>query len=83
MGFRFIKRIKILPGVYINLGKKNMSVSIGPRGAKFTAGTAGKKVTVGIPKTGLYYTNKLDSNQKKELLFPINLKINQNPAIIN
>ena len=65
MGFRFIKRIKILPGFYINLGKKNMSVSIGPRGAKFTAGTAGKKVTVGIPKTGLYYTNKLDSNKKR------------------
>lgn len=60
MGFRFTKRIKIIPGVSINLGKKNVSVSVGPRGAKFTAGTAGTRTTLGIPGTGIYYSQKLN-----------------------
>ena len=37
MGFRFSKRIKILPGVSINLSKSGVSASVGPRGAKSTS----------------------------------------------
>jgi len=33
MGFNFRKRLKIAPGVYVNLGKKGASLSVGPRGA--------------------------------------------------
>jgi tetratricopeptide (TPR) repeat protein len=56
MGFRFFKRLSILPGVQLNLSKSGGSVSVGPRGAKLTVGTSGGRVTFGIPGTGLSYT---------------------------
>ncbi|MFA6810365.1 MAG: DUF4236 domain-containing protein, partial [Desulfoplanes sp.] len=56
MGFRFWRRIKIAPGVTLNLSKSGGSLSFGPRGAKFTVGSRGKRATVGIPGTGLFYT---------------------------
>ncbi len=55
MGFRFFRRIRIAPGVYVNLGKKGASVSVGPRGAKMTFGSRGVKSSVGIPGTGIRY----------------------------
>lgn len=56
MGFRFFKRMNILPGVTLNLSKGGGSVSIGPQGAKLTFGTSGARTTFGIPGTGLFYT---------------------------
>jgi len=56
MGFRFFRRIKIAPGVTLNLSKSGLSASFGPRGAKFTIGPRGTRQTVGLPGTGLYYT---------------------------
>lgn len=66
MGLRFHKRIKLLPGISLNLGKKSASISVGGRGAKLTVGTKGKHLTFGIPGSGLYYTTKLDKKQKKQ-----------------
>ena len=56
MGIRFQKRVKILPGVTLNLGKSGGSVSFGGRGAKITVGPKGTRKTVGIPGTGISYT---------------------------
>ncbi len=55
MGFRFQRRIKILPGISINLGKRGASVSVGPRGARTTIGPRGVKNSFGIPGTGIRY----------------------------
>ena len=55
MGFRFFRRIRIAPGVSLNLGKRGASVSVGPRGAKVTFGSRGVKSSVGIPGTGIRY----------------------------
>ena len=55
MGFRFQRRIKILPGVSINIGKRGTSVSVGPRGARTTIGSRGVKHSFGIPGTGIRY----------------------------
>lgn len=55
MGFRFQKRIRILPGVSINLGKRGTSVSIGPRGLKTTISSRGVKHSIGLPGTGIRY----------------------------
>jgi hypothetical protein len=61
MGFIFRKRIKIAPGITINLSKSGVSTSIGPRGAKLTVGgSRGPRATVGIPGTGLSYSERLD-----------------------
>ncbi len=63
MGFRFWRRVKIAPGVTLNLSKSGGSLSIGPRGAKITVGPRGRRATVGIPGTGLFYTTKLDKGR--------------------
>src|SRR5262249_49937697 len=54
--FRFRRSIKILPGVRWNIGKKSTSVSFGGRGLTYTLGTKGSRTTVGIPGTGISYT---------------------------
>lgn len=56
MSFRFWRRIRIGPGVSVNLSKSGASLSFGPRGAKVTVGPRGSRATIGIPGTGLFYT---------------------------
>lgn len=60
MGFRFQKRITILPGIRINLSKSGASLSAGPRGASVNIGKRGLYGTVGIPGSGLSYRERLD-----------------------
>lgn len=62
MGFRFSRRIRILPGVSVNLSKSGPSVSVGPRGAKHTIGSKGSRTTVGIPGTGISHTTTSSNN---------------------
>lgn len=59
MGFRFWRRMRILPGVSVNLSKSGASLSFGTRGARFTFGPRGPRVTFGVPGTGLFYTATL------------------------
>ena len=62
--FRFRRSVKIFPGVRWNFGKNNFSLSIGGRGAHYTFGTAGRRTTVGIPGTGLSYTEIHSSHRR-------------------
>lgn len=70
MGFRFWRRIKIAPGLTLNLSKSGGSLSFGPRGAKFTVGSRGKRATMGIPGTGLFYTSTLPSDKSSDRKSP-------------
>ena len=55
-GLRFQKRIRILPGVYINLSKSGVSTTLGGHGASVNVGTSGRRMfTLNIPGTGLSY----------------------------
>jgi len=65
MSFRFWRRVRIAPGVTLNLSKSGGSLSFGVRGAHFTVGPHGKRVTAGIPGTGLFYTNALSNSSKR------------------
>jgi len=65
MSFRFWRRIRIAPGVTLNLSKSGGSLSFGVRGAHFTVGPHGKRVTAGIPGTGLFYTNALSGSKHR------------------
>ena len=56
MGLRLFRRIKIAPGISINLSKSGISASAGVRGARVTLGPRGVRRTVGIPGTGISYT---------------------------
>ena len=63
--FRFRRSIKLFPGVRWNLGKKSSSLSIGGRGAHYTVGgPRGSRTTVGIPGTGLSYTETTGSSSR-------------------
>ena len=71
MGFRFQRRIKILPGVTINLSKSGVSASLGVRGAHVTLGNGKTRTTVGIPGTGLSYTEVHKQNDHENAEEPV------------
>lgn len=56
MGFRFQKRLRILPGITLNLSKSGVSASVGVRGARITRGHGKTRVTVGVPGSGISHT---------------------------
>lgn len=63
MGIRFRKKIKIAPGVNINLNSKSVSVTTGVKGAHHTVSSNGSRTTsVGIPGTGLSYAKTTRSS---------------------
>lgn len=63
MGFRFFRRVRILPGVTLNLSKRGMSTSVGVRGAHVTVGHGKVRETAGIPGSGMFYTTTQDAHE--------------------
>lgn len=59
MSSRFSKRITILPGLRLNIGKRGISTTIGPHGFSLGIGKKGIYSNVGITGTGLSYRTKL------------------------
>lgn len=58
MGLRFRKSVTLCKGVKLNFGKTGMSVSVGGKGYHKTINTKGQVTTsVGIPGSGIYYTD--------------------------
>ena len=66
MGFRFQRRIKLAPGVRLNLSKSGLGLSAGPRGASVSVGPSGTHAHLGIPGTGLSYRSKLDKRLRSQ-----------------
>lgn len=56
---RYRKRIKIVPGLNINLSKRGVSATLGPRGANVNVGRSGVYLNTGLPGTGLYNRRKI------------------------
>ena len=59
MGFRFSRRIGILPGLKLNLSGSGVSLSAGVRGAHLNFGSRGAYASMGIPGTGLSYRQRI------------------------
>jgi hypothetical protein len=59
MGLRFTRRVSLIPGLRLNLSKSGASLSIGHRGAWYTVGPKGRRATLGLPGTGLYWTERV------------------------
>lgn len=55
---RFWRRVRVAPGVTVNLSKGGLSTSVGPKGAKTTVGRNGLRQTLGIPGSGLSMTRQ-------------------------
>lgn len=69
MGFRYRKSFKIGKGSRFNVNKKSVGVSFGVKGARVSLNSRGRKTTtVGIPGSGLYYTDTSQIGSKKRKL---------------
>lgn len=53
--FRIWRRVRIAPGITLNIGKRGISTSFGVRGAHVMVGRK-PRATVGIPGTGVFYS---------------------------
>jgi hypothetical protein len=70
MGFRYNRRIKIAPGIHLNLGKKGHSWSFGKRGlGSLNYNPKTKKVTrtVDTGIKGLYYQDRVSAKKKTQV----------------
>ena len=54
MAWKYRKRIKIAPGVTINVSRSGVSTTIGTKGASVNIGKNGTYLNTGIPGTGIY-----------------------------
>ncbi|MBS9405555.1 DUF4236 domain-containing protein [Halomonas sp. TRM85114] len=61
MAFRFQRRIALAPGLRLNLSKRGLGLSVGPRGASSGVGSGGMLGSASIPGTGLAYRQKLNT----------------------
>jgi Protein of unknown function (DUF4236) len=59
MRLRLWRRFRIVPGIRANLSRSGVSLSVGRRGAWYTTGPRGRRVTAGWPGTGLFWTERL------------------------
>jgi hypothetical protein len=64
---RYRNRIKLAPGLNINLSKSGISTTLGPKGASVNIGKSGAYLNTGIPGTGLYNRTKLSSAKKSTI----------------
>ena len=71
MAFRFFRRVRIAPGLTLNLSKRGGSLSFGPRGAKYTIGPRGRRATLGLPGTGMFYTVHESSRGGRRAASPV------------
>jgi hypothetical protein len=64
VGIRFRKRIKILPGLHVNVSKSGTSLNIGPKGANISIGKKGVYANTGIPGTGIYSRERISKRNQ-------------------
>ena len=66
MGFRFRRTVRLAPGLRLNLTKSGSSLSVGARGDSLNLGHDGsRRLTVGLPGTGVSYRANLGSGQRQ------------------
>lgn len=59
MAWSYRKRIKVAPGVHLNISKSGVSTSMGTKGMSITSGPKGTYLNTSIPGTGLYNRQKI------------------------
>ena len=63
MTWSYRKRVRIAPGVHLNLSRRGVSTTIGVRGASVNFGKKGTYVNTGIPGTGFYNRQKISGGR--------------------
>ena len=63
MAWSYRRRLKIIPGVHLNVSKNGVSATIGCRGLSVTCGDKGTYANISIPGTGIYNRFKISSDE--------------------
>jgi hypothetical protein len=58
MGWGYRKRVKLLPGINLNIGKRGLGASAGRRGARVSASPSGRRL-LSLGWKGLFWRKKL------------------------
>jgi len=58
MGWGYRKRVKLLPGINLNIGRRGVGVSGGKRGARVSASSSGKR-SLSLGLKGFFWRRKL------------------------
>lgn len=67
--FQFRKRMKLAPGINLNISKKGLGLSAGPKGLKVSRSAQGRITgSAGIPGSGISHRSSLNSNGESELV---------------
>jgi hypothetical protein len=81
MPLRFYRRVSLIPGLRLNASRGGLSLSIGHRGAWRTIGPRGQRVSVGLPGTGLFWTEHIPSAQQHQIIEPISAGRSNGPPL--
>lgn len=81
MGWSFRRRIKVIPGVYLNVSKRGVSTTVGVRGASLTLRSDGTYANVGIPGTGIYNRQKVSGSSTPDRVSPTLNPVSNTPAL--
>ena len=65
MPLRFRRSLRLFPGVRVNFGKKGASLSLGGRGATVNLSERGTRATVGLPGTGISYSEQVPASRRR------------------
>lgn len=66
MGFHFRRSVRLFPGVRLNASKSGLSASFGIRSAWRTVGKRGTRATIGLPGTGIAYSQRVDAPRQEQ-----------------
>lgn len=61
------KKISLIPGVRLNLGKKGGSISLGSKEASINVGKKGLFANIGLPGTGFSFRTRFGSLKTPQL----------------
>ncbi|HED4438636.1 TPA: DUF4236 domain-containing protein, partial [Pasteurella multocida] len=64
----FRKRVKIAPGITVNLSKSGVNTTVGVKGLSVNIGKNGTHLNAGVPGTGIYTRTKLSGSKKEKEL---------------
>ena|GEM_PF-3754097 len=64
---RFQKRIKIAPGVRLNVSKSGVSTTVGKKGASVNVSDKGVYSNVGLPGTGISHRQRMDGSPETDI----------------
>jgi hypothetical protein len=65
-GSAFEERNSSPPGVRLNVNKRSVGLTFGPRGARYSVNTSGRRTaSFGIPGTGVYYRTEKGGGRRR------------------